>query len=136
MLAGGFALYFYTYAHPHKYNTPELGFYIHNLLIHYTADFTVGRVLAFIPVAWMALAFATAVRASEYTAEMLLLVPFALLSLLPMPLIEPRYYLVALCLFIALRPPMSRAATVASFAYYIPASAWILYNISRQNFFL
>ena len=67
---------------------------------------------------------------------MLLLAPFAVLSFLPMPLIEPRYYIVALTLFLALRPPMSRAATVATFAYYIPASAWILYNISRQNFFL
>ena len=136
LLAAAFLVYFFTYTAPHKYNTPALDFYRHNLLIHYTVDFTLGRVLAFIPIAWMALSFVTAANSSDYRREMLLLAPFAMLSCLPMPLIEPRYYIVALCLFLALRPTMSRAATVATFAYYIPASAWILYNISRQNFFL
>ena len=136
LLAAAFLVYFFTYTAPHKYNTPELDFYRHNLLIHYTVDFTLGRILAFVPIAWMALSFVTAANSSDYRREMLLLAPFALLSFLPMPLIEPRYYIVALCLFLALRPTMSRAATLATFACYIPASAWILYNISRRNFFL
>ena len=135
-LIGAFVVYFFTYTATHKYNSPALDFYRHNLLIHYTVDFTLGRILAFILIAWMVLSFVTAANTSVYRREMLLLAPFALLSFLPMPLIEPRYYIVALCLFLALRPTMSRAATVATLTYYIPASAWILYNISRQNFFL
>jgi hypothetical protein len=136
LLALAFLAYCFTYTATHKYNSPQLDFYRHNLWIHYTVDFTVGRVLAFIPMAWMALSFVTAANASGHRREMLLLAPFAALSFLPMPLIEPRYYIVALCLFLALRPPMSRVTTVVTFAYYITTSAWILYNISRQNFFL
>jgi alpha-1,2-glucosyltransferase len=94
VLLACFALYFTTYEHPHKYNTPELEFYRHNLFIHYTSDFTAIRILAFIPMAWMALSYVTAARASDYSGEMWLLVPFALLSFVPLPLIEPRYYLV------------------------------------------
>jgi alpha-1,2-glucosyltransferase len=127
LLIGAFGLYFFTYAHPHKYNSPELAFYRHNLLIHYTSDYTAIRVLAFVPIAWMSLSFVTAAIASDYRAEM---------SFLPMPLIEPRYYIAALTLFLVLRPPMSRAATVVTLAWYIPTSLWILYNISRQNFFI
>jgi hypothetical protein len=45
------------------------------------------------------LSFVTAARASDHGKEMPLLVPFALLSLVPLPLIEPRYTIVAFSLF-------------------------------------
>ena len=135
-LVACFFLYFYTYEHPHPYNAATLDFYRHNLFIHYTSDITAIRILAFIPVAWMALSFVTAATASDYPVEMLLLVPFALLSFVPLPLIEPRYYLVALSLFLAFRPAMSTRATAVTLAYYLLASAYILFGISRQAFFL
>jgi len=135
-LLGLFFFYLYTYEHPHPYNAATLDFYRHNLFIHYTSDVTAIRILAFIPMAWMALSFVTAATASDYPGEMLLLIPFALLSFVPLPLIEPRYYLVALSLFLAFRPAMSTRATVITLAYYVIASAYILFSISRQAFFL
>ena len=131
-----FFLYFYTYEHPHPYNAATLDFYRHNLFIYYTSDVTAIRILAFIPVAWMSLSFVTAATASDYPVEMLLLVPFALLSFVPLPLIEPRYYLVALSLFLVFRPVMSTGTTVVTLVYYLLASAYILFGISRQAFFL
>ena len=86
--------------------------------------------------AWMVLRFVTAATASDYPGEMLLLIPFALLSFVPLPLIEPRYYLAALSLFLAFRPAMSTRATAVTLAYYLLASAYILFGISRQAFFL
>jgi len=127
---------FYTYEHPHPYNAASLDFYRHNLFIYYTSDVIAIRALAFIPVAWMSLSYVTAATVSDYTAEMLLLAPFALLSFVPLPLIEPRYYLVALSLFLAFRPAMSTGATVVTLAYYLVGSAYILFGISRQAFFL
>ena len=44
--------------------------------------------------------------------------------------------LVALSLFLAFRPAMSTKATAITLAYYIMASAYILFGISRQAFFL
>jgi len=136
VLVAAFAVYFLSYEHPHKYNTPELGFYRHNLLLHYSSDFTANRVAAFIPMAWMALSVVTAARSSDYPAYMWLLLPFALLSFVPLPLIEPRYYFVTLSLLLAFRPAMSTPANTATLIYYILASSWILYNISREAFFI
>jgi len=56
--------------------------------------------------------------------------------MVPLPLIEPRYYYVALCLFLALRPAMSVASNVITLVYYIAVSAFVLAGISRQAFFL
>ena len=131
-----FAVYFYTYEHPHKYNSPELEFYRHNVFIHYTSDFTTIRVLAFIPMAWMVLSYVTAARASDYSAEMVLMLPFVVLSVVPLPLIEPRYYLVAFSLFLAFRPGVSVASTVITLVYYVAVSAYVLLGVSRQLFFL
>lgn len=136
VLLACFFLYFLTYEHPHKYNSFSLAFYRHNWFLHYTSDVTAIRIAAFIPMAWMALSFATAAAGSDYRREMLLLVPFALLSMVPLPLIEPRYYYVALCLFLALRPPMSAAASLITLLCYIAVSAYVVEGISRQAFFL
>ncbi|MBP6724001.1 MAG: hypothetical protein KA137_04140 [Halioglobus sp.] len=136
VLLACFFAYFLTYEHPHKYNSFSLAFYRHNWFLHYTSDVTAIRIAAFIPMAWMALSFATAAGNSDYRREMLLLVPFALLSMVPLPLIEPRYYYVALCLFLALRPTMSTAANLITLLYYIAVSAYVVEGISRQAFFL
>ncbi|MEM6581118.1 MAG: hypothetical protein AAF699_07600 [Pseudomonadota bacterium] len=136
LLLLAFVTYTYTYQHNHPYNVPELGFYRHNLWLHYTADFDWMRTLAFLPMAWMALSFATAAIASPYRLEMLMLIPFALLSFVPLPLIEPRYYLVALSLFLVFRYSMSATNERFTLAYYAVASAYVIFHISRQNFFI
>lgn len=136
VLVAGFFVYFYTYEHPHKYNRTELDFYRHNLFIHYTCDILPLRIASYIPMAWMILAFVTAVRASSYGPALLLLYPFALLSFVPLPLIEQRYYVVALTLFLVFRPPMSRLSTNISLVIFITLSAYILFNITRKIFFL
>ena len=136
VLIGCFFVYFLTYEHPHKYNSFSLAFYRHNWFLHYTSDVTPIRIAAFIPMAWMALSYATAAGSSDYRREMLLLVPFALLSMVPLPLIEPRYYYVAFCLFLALRPAMSTASNVVTLVYYLAVSAYVVIGISRQAFFL
>ncbi len=136
VLVAGFFVYFYTYGHPHKYNSATLVFYGHNWFLHYTSDVTLWRVLSYIPIAWMGLSYVVAVRTSVHGDLLLLLVPFALLSFVPLPLIEQRYYFVALALIMLWRPPMSRLSTLINLAGFLVLSAFILFNVSRQSFFL
>ena len=136
LLAAGFALYWYTYEHPHIYNRTELGWYRHNWLLHYTADITAFRIVSFFPIAWMALSYVCAARKGSYNKQILLLIPFALLSFVPLPLIEQRYYIVSLILFLVFRPSLSRPASTMTLCYYMGLSAYILFNISRKTFFL
>jgi alpha-1,2-glucosyltransferase len=136
VLIAGFFIYYLTYEHPHIYNTVELSFYRHNLFIYYTSDITPIRIASYFPMAWMALSFVTAARNSEQGHLLYLMYPFALLSFVPLPLIEQRYYVVALTLFLVWRPPMSRFSTLFTLVTFIALSAWILFNITRQVFFL
>ncbi len=136
LLAVCFVIYFYTYEHPHKYNRTSLAFYRHNLFIHYTCDILPLRILSFIPMAWMSLSFVTAIRTGAYGAQILLLLPFALLSFVPLPLIEQRYYFVSLTLFLAMRPSISNWSTGINLFVFVGLCAYILFNISRQLFFL
>ena len=131
-----FFYYFYTYEHPHKYNRTSLKYYRHNLFIHYTSDYFYIRIASFFPMAWMALSFVTGVRKSEYGSTLLLILPFALLSFIPLPLIEHRYYVVTLTLFLAIRPRMSAWSTGATLTAFVLICAYVMFNISRQLFFL
>jgi len=136
VLIAAFIIYFNTYEHPHKYNATALAFYRHNLFIHYTCDILPLRILSFFPMAWMSLSLVTAIQRGEFGAQLMLLVPFALLSFVPLPLIEQRYYFVSLALLLALRPPMSIKSTTASLFVFIALSAYVMFNITRQIFFL
>jgi alpha-1,2-glucosyltransferase len=131
-----FFVYMATYEHPHKYNAKELSFYRHNLFIYYSCDIYWLRILSYFAMSWMALSYYTAARSGKARNHLLLLLPFTLLSTVPLPLIEQRYYLVSLCLFIALRPPIPEKVTVVTLTYYIGVTGFILYHISRMNFFL
>jgi alpha-1,2-glucosyltransferase len=131
-----FFVYMATYEHPHKYNTKELSFYRHNLFLHYTCDVYWLRILSYFAMAWMALSYYAAAHVSKDHKPLLLLLPVTLLSIVPLPLIEQRYYLVSLVLFIAMRPSIPEKISVLTLIYYIGVSGYVLYHISRMNFFL
>lgn len=136
LLVGGFVLYMLTYEHPHRYNSFDLAYYRRNWVLHYTSQVGFLRVLFYFPIAWMALTFWLCARKSPYKWQMYALYVFAVLSFVPLPLIEPRYYFVAQCLFIAFRPPQSVATSVATLVWYLAFIAYLLFNISRANFFM
>lgn len=131
-----FFVYMGTYEHPHIYNTKELSFYRHNLFIHYSCDIYLLRILSYFAMAWMALSYYASARISKDRVALLLLLPVTFLSTVPLPLIEQRYYLVSLSLFIAMRPPVSEKVTTLTLVYYIGVTGYVLYHISRMHFFL
>lgn len=136
LLLAAFALYMLTYQHPHQYNSFELAFYRRNWILHYTNQIWLLRILFFVPVAWMALTFWVCAQNSPFKWQLYALYLFAILSFIPLPLIEPRYYFVAQCLFIAWRPPQSARVSTATLVWYLGCTAFLLHNISRQNFFM
>lgn len=129
-------VYWFTYSHPHRYNSAELSYYRHNLILHYTADFPVYKLAAYTAMTWTCLSFSTIILQSQNKHELQLLAPFALLVVIPLPLIEQRYYLVALSLLLALRPPMKSRMEQISLLYSISWSTYLFYNVSKANFFL
>lgn len=129
-------VYWFTYSHPHQYNSAQLSYYRHNLILNYTADYPIYKLVAYVAMAWTCLSFATILLKGANRRALQLLAPFALLSVIPLPLIEQRYYLVALSLLLALRPPMKSRLEQVSLLYSILWSIYLFYNISNANFFL
>ncbi|MBX2857562.1 MAG: Dol-P-Glc:Glc(2)Man(9)GlcNAc(2)-PP-Dol alpha-1,2-glucosyltransferase [Cellvibrionaceae bacterium] len=137
LLIALFFVYLNTYQHPHKYNTKELSFYRHNLFIYYSCDIYWLRVSSYFAMAWMALSYWAAARIDKkHFVPLMLLLPFTLLAVVPMPLIEQRYYFVSLCLFMAMHPPIANKVTALTLAYYLLVAVYILYHVSRTIFFL
>jgi len=136
LLVAAFFFYMYTYEHPHKYNTKALDFYRHNLFIYYSCDVYWLRILSYFGMAWMALSVCATARESKDAIPIILLLPVTMLAIIPMPLIEQRYYFVSLSLFLAMQCPLPEKVTAITLTYYIGFGAYILYNISRMTFFL
>ena len=137
VLVAMFFVYMNTYEHPHKYNTKALSFYRHNWFIYYSCDVYIWRILSYFAMAWMALSYCAAARANvSYKVPLMLLLPFTMLAVIPMPLIEQRYYFVSLCLFMAMHPPIPNKVTALTLTYYLAVAAYILYHVSRMIFFL
>ena len=136
LIALTFVIYYFTYGHPHKYNTTALAFYRHNLLLHYSCDYLTLKIISFFLMWWMVLTFSLTIRNSAAPYRLILLIPFSLLSFVPLPLIEQRYYLITLILFIAFNPRQSRLGKIATLLIYICLINYFLYNISHEYFFL
>jgi alpha-1,2-glucosyltransferase len=125
-----------SFALTHQYNDASLSFYRHNLVLHAIYDHALLKVAAYVGIAWMVLVVAVDTFTEPANRALHLLLPFAILSVLPLPLVEQRYYLVALALYLAMRPPVAGKVTNITLACYLPAACFILYGISTMSFFL
>ena len=131
-----FLVYFATYSNSHQFNAYGLSFYIRNIVLHHTVTNVPVKILTFIPVCWMALTFFVMARESEKPWQLYVLYFVIFINLVPLPLVEQRYYMVGLILFLAFKPQSSDVSDRLIIASYVPVSAFLLFGISKQWFFL
>lgn len=125
-------LYLSTYHVLHQYNQPSLWFYLRNRLLYWTTSSEWVRLAVFVPVIF-GLALFCFGRYQQ--PRFIWIVPIALLSILVMPLIEQRYYLVPLVFFLAFGKTQNRGIGWLIFAQVLLAGV-ALYAISQNYFFL
>ena len=133
LMVAAFAAYMTTFSNPHPYNQADLRFFLRNEVLFWLTHDRWVRALAFVPMWWMALAFAATPLAER---RMLVLHLFAAAAVVLHPLVEQRYYLPAMLLFQLWREPMPRSWERAALAYGIVASLAVLLGITRGWFFL
>lgn len=131
-----FIIYMATYSNSHQYNSFGLSHYLRNVILHYTVSSPSLRALTFIPIAWMALVLFFFYKESDNKWLLGALYLFGLLSFLPLPLIEQRYYLPALALFIAVAPIQDARLNLISLFIFIPINCALLFGIASHQFFL
>jgi alpha-1,2-glucosyltransferase len=136
LLVGMYFVFLSTWEHPHIYNSRELSFYRHNMILHAISDNPWLLFTSYVCIAWMLVVMVTLALERRDCPATVWLLPFAALSVIALPLIEQRYYLPFLGLLFAMLPPLSGRVLATTGIYYVLASGYILHHISRMHFFL
>lgn len=134
----GLVVYAFTYSNSHPYNTIGLAHYYRNVVLHYTVTITWLKFLVFMPMAISAFTyyfFWKDSKASDKTSLLLIYV-FGLISFVPLPMVEPRYYLTALALIAVSRPSLRSDLDLGCLFMYIPLSGLLLFLISNSIIFI
>jgi alpha-1,2-glucosyltransferase len=131
-LVAAFAAYWVTWSNPHIYNQEHLRFWLHNEALYWIDRNAWVRAAAFVPMAWGALTLLTT-RLPE--PRLHLLHGAAPLFALLHPLVEQRYYLPAMLLYILWREPIGERWEIATLLAYLPAGLFLLGGIAAGVFF-
>ncbi|MDD9858812.1 MAG: hypothetical protein OXU96_12340 [Gammaproteobacteria bacterium] len=115
--------------HPYNYGT----FNLRNRILQLLREDLYLRVAAFIPMAWAlcSLCVTPLQRRSFYW-----LYPLAAAALLPAGLVEQRYFIVPVILFMLAKKRESVALDLCTIAVYVPVTGLLYYRISQGGLFL
>ncbi len=133
LLMAGFAFYFLTFKNSHHFNQAAYDYAIRNKILLWAATNDLHKTLFFLPVAASVLLFCGIPLRQKIFYW---LYPLTALVLLPAALIEQRYYLMPMVLFMLLRKDLSPAVSYATLAIYVVLSIGLLYGIHTRHFFM
>lgn len=126
-----FVVYIFSYIVSHQYNQASLWFYLRNRVLHWTTENPWTRIAVFAPVFLGLILFCTAFYRQS---RLRWIVPISLASILVMPLIEQRYYLVPVVLFLAFGETLNRGSGwIILFEAFLAGAA--VYAFSQNRFF-
>jgi alpha-1,2-glucosyltransferase len=132
LLGGLFVLYMKTFKIVHLHNFPS-DYFLRNWLLYFLDGHFRYKVAAF---GFIALAFLSLIVTPLRSKENYWLYPVTILALLPVSLIEQRYYIVPFALFMLFRKPKGLAAELTLLAWFLILSAGITYGMSTMKFFI
>lgn len=136
-LLGGFALYWTTFSNPHPYNQADYGFYLRNQVLALLTSHVLWQIAAFGAIAWSILSLLVTPLAQP---RFYWLYPIAVASVLVLPLIDQRYYLVPFVLWLAFRtggPAGGGArADYLCLLWMVLWNLYFLWGIQAHRFFL
>ena len=124
------AFYLWTFWADHPWNS-HLS-YLRNQILQLLREDLYLRIAAFIPMAWTlcSLCVTPLQRRSFYY-----LYPVTVAALLPVSLVEPRYFIVPVALFMLAKKHQSAPLDLWTIAVYAPATGLLYYRISQGGFF-
>jgi len=120
-----------TYSVEHPCNRSH--FFLGNILFNTTAQNMFTKTLVAVP---MAIGLFGFLRTRFAQTRFVWLIPATFVSLLAMPLVTSRYYIVPLSLYLALRNPEDKRSEIIQTCLFIVVSLGIVVVISRKMFFV
>lgn len=128
-----FAFYILTFDTNHGYNSPGMDFFLRNNLLEAIRTNFFTKLLTFIPII---ITFFSLLVTPLRHKSLYWIYPFIVLSLLPIGLIEQRYFIVPIALFMVFRKPLSRNLEYLQATIYVPFTVYIFEGIAQYRFFL
>jgi alpha-1,2-glucosyltransferase len=126
-----YGVYMITFYADHGYN--HIDFYLRNVVLRWLRDSMLIRSLLFIPMLWAFYnLFVTPLREKKYYW----FYPVVVLYLLPIELIEQRYYIVPIVLFMLFRKPMDDRREYLTAGIYVLITMFLFTGITNKFFFL
>jgi len=127
-LAVLFPLFWLGFVNDHPHNTERADFFLRNAILVYFSSTALRKLLFFLPVALACLCVASVPMKRPWW----LLFPFTMLFLLPEWLVEQRYYLVPLSLFLLAREQSSPWSERLQTALFFIASVGLFVMVERK----
>ncbi len=127
------AAYWWSFAitHHHNFGLPE--YHLRNRLLLWMNEDPLIRLLAFVPMAWASLTLLV-IRLREPVLYWLF--PLAILAVLPIELIEQRYYIVPFVLWMLFRRAQSPITEVLLLSWFCLLSGALSWAIVSERYFL
>lgn len=125
-------LYFFKITHGYNFGNT---WWAHNKLLQFSTGNILIKILFFIPITWMAMSYIQAALKSQKPWMLILLYAFSILSFLPMPMVDFRYYMIAICLFILWKPTTSEFSNKTTLIIALSMTAYTLHATSMRWFF-
>lgn len=126
-----FVVYITTFWAHHMYNHHD--FFLRNRILIWIREDFWTKSLAFIPMIWAFLSLCvTPLRRKSFYW----LYPISIIALLPHGLVEQRYFLVFLALFMLMKRWDSIKVDYLTIAYYAPVTLFLCIGIGKIHFFL
>lgn len=132
VLVGLFFLYMATFKIVHPHNFPS-DYFLRNWLLYFLNDHFRYKVLAF---GFIALSLLSLVVSPLRSSTYYWLFPISLLALLPVPLVEQRYYIVPFSLWMLFRVPQKMWIEIILLGWFALMSAVLTRGIIKMQFFL
>ena len=131
-----FFIYLWRHKITHDYNNPSMGWWLHNKIMIYSTLDPILKILFFIPIAWAAVSHFIIARNSEHPWRLYLIYTFGLLTFLPLPLVELRYYIITFLLFILFKPQSKPSTEQTQLIIFSIASMYMIYATSQRLIFI
>lgn len=120
----------FTISHPHNFRSD---YFLRNWFLYQLKDMFKYQLYAYLAIAWSILSFAVTSFRQKYQYW---LYPISALALLPVWLIEQRYYIVPFVLFMLFRVPQARWTEVSLLLWSILLSIPLTIGFTSMKFFL
>jgi alpha-1,2-glucosyltransferase len=133
ILLAVFAIYMFSFQITHHYNFGLPEFHLRNRVLGWLNDSLAWRAMAFIGMAWALLSIMT-IRLTHPAGYWLY--PVTILALLPLELIEQRYYIVPFVFWMLLREPERSFAEWLTLAWFAVISTLLTAAIISLRYFL